>query len=336
MSKHHHISKVFSSKKRILCGIIAVIVLIGLVAGAILVLDKCEHTGPFTPPVPNSVKNTIEYNGKTFEKKNNVETLLVMGLDKFEGEIENNSYNNDQQADFLMLFVIDNENSTYNAIHINRDTMTNIDVLGLAGETVGTVYEQVALAHTYGKGGSVSCYNTASAVSGILDDTKIDHYVSVTMDAVPEINDLVGGVEVEVLDDFSGIDDTLVKGEKVLLEGKHALTYVRTRYGLEDSTNTTRMIRQRQYINALIEKTRYCVENDDDFLLSAIDVAAEYMVSDCSVTRLNSLLEKLSIYEFEGIYEIEGESKLGEVYMEFTPDEKSVKELLIKLLYKPV
>ncbi len=336
MSNHHHIGKVFSSKKRILCGIIAVIVLIALVAGAILVLDKCEHTGPFTPPVPNSVKNTIEYNGKTFEKKNNVETLLVMGLDKFEGEIENNSYNNDQQADFLMLFVIDNENSTYNAIHINRDTMTNVNVLDLAGGVMGTKYEQVALAHTYGKGGKVSCYNTSNAVSGILDDTKIDHYVSVTMDAVPEINDLVGGVEVEVLDDFSGIDDTLVKGETVLLEGEHALTYVRTRYGLEDSTNTTRMIRQRQYINALIEKTQYCVENDDDFLLSAIDVAAEYMVSDCSVTRLNSLLEKLSTYEFEEIYEIEGESKLGEVYMEFTPDEKSVKELLIKLFYKPV
>ncbi len=335
MISSHHISKFFSSKKRVLCGVLALVLIIGAVFGAILMFDKCEHSGPYLP-VPDSVKTTVEYNGKTYEKKNNTETLLVMGLDKFEGEIENNSYNNDQQADFLMLFVIDNENSVYNAIHINRDTMANINVIGLAGETMGTTYEQLALAHTYGKGGKVSCHNTADAVSGVLNDTKIDHYISVTMDAVSEINDLVGGVEVEVLDDFTGIDDILVKGETVLLQGKHALNYVRTRYGLEDSTNSTRMVRQRQYLEALIDKTQYRVQNDEGFLLDAVDVASEYMVSDCSVTRLNSLLEKISTYEFGTIYEIEGKNTVGNVYMEFTPDKKSIDELLIKLLYQPV
>mgnify|MGYP000585160404 FL=1 len=68
------------------------------------------------------------------------------------------------------------------------------------------------------------------------------------MDAVPILNDLLGGVEVTVLDDFSGIDDTLIKGETVTLHGDHALTYVRERYGLEDSSNSTRMVRQRQYM----------------------------------------------------------------------------------------
>ena len=76
------------------------------------------------------------------------------------------------------------------------------------------------------------------------------------MDAVPVFNDLVGGVEIEVLDDFTGIDDTLVKGKTVTLMDEHALHYVRTRKDLEDSSNSTRMKRQQQYINALYEKTK--------------------------------------------------------------------------------
>ena len=37
-----------------------------------------------------------------------------------------------------------------------------------------------------------------------LMDVKIDHYISLTMDSVAVMNDLVGGVEVTVLDDFLG------------------------------------------------------------------------------------------------------------------------------------
>ena len=42
------------------------------------------------------------------------------------------------------------------------------------------------------------------------------------------------------------------------LQGEQALRYVRTRYGLEDSTNSTRMARQQQYINALYAKALSC------------------------------------------------------------------------------
>ena len=55
------------------------------------------------------------------------------GLAKYDGEGSADSYNNDKQADFLMLFVIDNDTKQYTAIHVNRDTVAEIDVLGVAG-----------------------------------------------------------------------------------------------------------------------------------------------------------------------------------------------------------
>ena len=221
------------------------------------------------PPKTQVGGEVIDSNGTKYSLKKNVETFLVLGLDKFEGQAKNDSYNNDQQADFLMLFVFDNDAKKCTAIHVNRDTVADVNVLGLSGNKVYSVKEQIALAHTYGNGGKVSCRNVSDAVSGLLMGMKVNHYISLKMDALPVFNDLVGGVEVEVLDDFAGIDDTLVKGEKVTLMGDHALKYIRTRKNLEDSSNSTRMVRQQQYINALYEKTQQAIEKDEEFIIEA-------------------------------------------------------------------
>lgn len=277
---------------------------------------------------------TVEYNGKRFVLNKDVETFLVMGLDKFDDSAHNDSYNNNQQADFLMLLVFDNQAKKCTGLHINRDAMVEMNVLGVAGEKVDTVTKQIALAHTYGNGREISCRNTADAVSTLLKGSKINHYMSLTMDSVAILNDMVGGVEVEVLEDFTGIDDTLVKGEKVILKGEHALNYVRTRYGLENSSNSIRMNRQKQYMQALYSKLISCIEDDGEFVSKAAVKMADYIVSDRSVNQLSDIGSKFSEYDFLGIENIKGESKSGKKFIEFYPDDDSVKELVIKLFYK--
>ena len=285
---------------------------------------------------PGDEKTTdeIKYEGEKYVAKKNVESFLVIGLDKFEGEAATDSYNNDQQADFLMLFVFDNDAKTCTALHINRDTIANVNVLDLSGNKTYSLKQQIALSHTYGNGRNVSCRNVSDAVSELLMGVKVNHYISLKMDALPIFNDLVGGVEVEVLDDFSGIDDTLVKGDKVTLMGEHALRYVRTRKNLEDSSNSTRMKRQQQYINALYAKTQQVIAEDEKFIVEASLEMSDYIVSDRSVTQLQTLANKFNTYEFLGIKDIQGESKLGDEYIEFYPDEKSVKDITVELFYE--
>ena len=58
--------------------------------------------------------------------------MLLLGVDKFEGETPK-GYINNQQADFLLLLVLDEENGTCTPIQLNRDTMTQIQVLGSPG-----------------------------------------------------------------------------------------------------------------------------------------------------------------------------------------------------------
>jgi len=321
-----------ASKKALMLVLVCVLVL----SSALLVISIWENQQDFTGDETFQPSSTgVELNGVEYELNENIETILVMGLDKYEDEIDTSSYNNDQQADFLMLFILDNQNKTCKALHINRDTMTEMNVLGVAGQEIGTITQQLALSHTYGNGQNVSCRNTAKAVSNLLYDIDITHYVSVTMDAVPVYNDLIGGVTVEVLDDFTGIDDTLVQGEKVTLMGDHALIYVRSRYGMDDSTNNHRMIRQRQYLEELYKITREKVEEDEGFILTAWEQLTPYTVSDCYEQDLQRIYEKASDYEYLGTEYIEGESVKGERFMEFYPDEDALKELVIKTFYTP-
>lgn len=310
------------------------IVVISIVTVGFLFLKEWELTeGLFSETEFGS--DTIRYEGVEYDRKQNIETFLVLGLDKFEGTSSADSYNNDKQADFLMLFVFDNDAKKYSAIHINRDTMVDVNVLGVAGNKINTVQQQIALSHTYGNGKDLSCHNTADSVSSMLMGMKVNHYASLTLDSVAVMNDLVGGVEVLVLDDFTGIDDTLQKGQTVKLHGEQALTYVRTRYGLEDSSNSTRMQRQRQYVKSLYAAFNGCMTADPNFIVEASLRMSEYMVSDRSVTQLQALAQKFGEYEFMGIETIEGVYNYENTFAEFYPNQEFVEKMIIKLFYDP-
>ena len=322
-----------NDKRKLMRGLAVALLAVFLLTGAFLLLELWEKRQSIFPE--QKTENTVyEYNGVEYVKNEDVESFLILGLDKFEDAINNDSYNNDQRADFLMLLVFDNSEKKFTAVHLNRDTMVNMNVLGVAGQKIGTVNKQLALAHTYGNGRDVSCRNTADAVSELLNGVKVNHYLSITMDAVPILNDLLGGIEVTVLDDFSGIDDTLIKGETVTLHGEHALTYVRERYGLEDSSNSTRMVRQRQYMTAVYDKAMLEIENDDNFVIEASSKLADYIVSDRSVNQLQEIAKKLSQYKFTEIETLEGESVVKDGLMEFRPDADSIDKIVFELFYK--
>ena len=328
---------------RVLKGIAIVLALVLVVLAVMLVVRQVDQQpakevsstdSNLTDFSSQPEREIAYYNGTAYAKKEDLETVLLMGLDKFEGNSPE-SYLNNQQADFLLVLVIDEQAQTCTPIQLNRDTMTQIQILGVTGEPAGTFTGQLALAHTYGSGEEDSCENQVLAVSNLLYGMEIDHYISMTMDGVALLNDLVGGVTVEVMDDFSGIDDTLVQGETVTLLGEHALTYVRSRGGLDDSTNLHRMERQRQYLSALQGQMKKASQ-EEGFTLDALMQINEYLVSDCTINQLSDLAENLNTYEVGEILTTQGEAQVGEEFMEFTVDEDALQQLVMEVFYEPV
>ena len=331
---------------RVLKGAAAILAAVLVLLAGMLLLQRWENAQD-APVSSSGEASSVEagapvdgreityYNGTAYARREDLETVLLLGVDKFEGETPE-GYINNQQADFLLLLVMDKENETCTPIQLNRDTMTQIQILGVTGEPAGTFTGQLALAHTYGSGEEDSCVNTVLAVSNLLYGMEIDHYVSLTMDGVALLNDLVGGVTVEVLDDFSGTDDSLVQGETVTLKGQQALTYVRSRGGLEDSSNLHRMERQRQYLSALQQQLKAAVQQEDGFTLDALLQLNEYMVSDCTVEQLSALADNMAHYQVSDILTTPGDAQEGEEYMEFTVDEYALQQMVMDVFYEPV
>ncbi len=326
-------NRIYLKAMAFLICLIGISVLLFVVFGLIEnVIDKAENN--ITPEdvfsYSEDTDGLLYYENTWYAPKDSLESILILGIDK---KLMNSSEDrqNSRQADYLALLILDKETQTFRILHLNRDTMTDIPQTDITGREYRTIYAQLALAHTYGSDDRARCRNTVNTVENLLYGIEIDHYLSLTMDAVPILNDSVGGVELQLMDDFTDLDESFIKDAVVTLYGEQALAYVQARGSLEDSTNLHRMERQRQYLSALLEK--YCSMNMENTTETMMQIN-EYMVSDCTIDQLSRLLEKLGSYTYGGILTLDGEAVRGEEFMEYYINESAVQKLVVELFYE--
>ena len=275
----------------------------------------------------------VYHNGKTYHYNPDLECYLILGVDQLGEAQASEGYNGGGQSDVILLYVADHTQKKTSLLQINRDTMTQVDVLGVRGDIVGTRYEQIALAHAYGTGLEDSCENAVRAVSRFLYDVKIDGYASIRMEALPVLNDLLGGVTVKIEDDFSQVDQILVQGEDVTLKGDQVLHFIRNRMDVGEGTNLERMVRHRTYLSAFQDVLETKMEKNSKILVQLYDAAMPYVVTDTGSGTISKLAQKCSDYESNGTLTIDGEAKQGEIYVEYYVDELDVKETVLELFY---
>ena len=324
-------------KKKLLRGVLSfclllVLVLVILYSG----LQILESTVlfPGQDSADEGPGKTITRDGVDYYPRQDITVMLVMGIDQ-EGPVEpSNYYRNDGSADSIMLFVFDDTNEECTVLYINRDTMLEMDVLGVQGDFAGTAYGQVALAHTYGRGLEDSCVNVKNTLTNFIHGMTIDYYVAMNMDAITILNDAVGGVTVNVVDDFSEVDPSITMGE-LTLKGEQAINYIRTRKDIGDQKNVTRMARHEEYVNGFMKALQIKQQEDVNFILKIYEETAPYLVSDCPVDTFSSMLERYSHFAISEVVTPAGENVLGEEHYEFYVDEDKLDELIVQLFYAP-
>lgn len=275
----------------------------------------------------------VYHNGEAYVKNPNLESYLILGVDQLGEAQASGSYNGGGQSDVILVLVADHTREQVSLLQINRDTMTEVEVLGVRGDVVGTRTEQIASAHAYGTGMKDSCENAVRAVSRLLYDTHMDGYASIRMEAMPVLNDLLGGVTVPIEDDFSQVDPSLIQGEMVTLQGEQVLHFIRDRLDVGDGTNLERMKRHRAYLSAFRDAMEQQMEKDPDLLLRMYDAVMPYVITDTGSGTVSQLAQKCGGYANHGIVTIEGETRQGELYVEFYADELSIKEAVLNLFY---
>ena len=278
-------------------------------------------------------KKTITVNGVDYYPRQDITVILAMGIDT-EGEmVDSGSYNNDGEADVISLIIFDESEECCTVLNLNRDTMVNMPVLGVDGRKAGTAYQQLALSHTYGSGLEDSCENTKETVSKLLNNIYIDYYIAANMDAIAIANDAVGGVTVNVTDDFSTVTDNLPMGE-VTLKGQQAVSYVRMRKNVGDQLNISRMERQKEYIEGFMVSLKEKRQSSDSFVYSMYEDISPYIITDMSANVLSGMFSRYEGYHFKEIISPKGENVRGERYMEFYLDREALDKLIIDVFYK--
>ena len=260
--------------------------------------------------------------------------MMVLGIDQMGPVTSSNYHRNNGAADSIMLLVFDENARDCTVLYLNRDTMLNMDVLGVRGEYAGTAYGQLALAHTYGTGLEDSCQNVKNTLMKYIHGLTIDYYVAMNMDAIPVLNDAVGGVTVTVVDDFSKVNPTITMGE-LTLRGDQVIDYVRTRKDVGDQKNVTRMQRQKEYVdgflNALMEKEQENIE----FAVNLYEQIAPYIVTDCSVNALGGMLDRYAEFTLKEVVTPAGENIIEDGHYAFYVDEEKLDELIVQIFYVP-
>lgn len=288
-------------------------------------------------PVEKWQEGTVSYNGKYYRYNNRLKNYLFMGIDTDDAVYNMDTKDTGYQSDALFLVVANSMDQTISVITINRNTMTEIERFTGSGVSMGKAESQICVQHAYGDGKKLSCTRVEEAVSNLFYNIPLHGYISMNMGAIPKMNDAVGGVTVNVLDDlnYENRGVSLKKGEVVTLNGQEAYCYLRGRDVNDFDSATERLRRQEQYITNFISGLQEAEERQKT-VVNMFAAIEDYTVTNIDFTKLlNTLLD----YEYseENLYTVPGETRLGSGgYEEYYVDEDAFYDLIIQIFYEEV
>lgn len=325
----------------ILPAVLAIIAIVVILMAVFKNKDTDEGNGITTTTDSNTTvekwqEGAVRYNGKTYRYNTAIKTYLFMGID-VDGKVQKAADGiSGGQSDAMFLLVCDSVNNKMSVIAINRNTMTDVDVYDEDGKFVGTYNLQICLQHAYGDGMRVSCIRSVNTVSSLFYNIPISGYVALNLDGIPILNDSVGGVTVQVLDDINNTSKgvELHAGDIVTLNGDEAYSYLRYRDTSEFASADARLNRQMEYLWAFFKQAKSTI-NNSDAAMDVYDSLEDYLVTSLDFSKLVDELLDYGLDESD-MHSLEGETIKATTFEEFHVDEDALYELIIQIFYNEI
>ena len=278
---------------------------------------------------------TVEIGGVKYREKPAVTTLLICGIDVPKENTDiSEIYRSAGPADFLLLLGIDHTDKKIHQLQIDRDTMAEIDILGVFGNEVGTRVWQICLSHCYGKDPQDNAKYTVRAVERLLGGIEVDGYYMIDYTAMGTINDALGGVPVKIEFDMTAYNPEWTKGKTVVLHGDEAQTFVKERMNIGEGTSEERMVRQNEYMSNAVKCMNKKISSDIGFGEALLTKVQDLSTSNMTVKRLADELVKSHGYEVLPVEHPEGEYMVGnDGYMEFHMKEGAAVQWVLDHMY---
>ncbi|MCI2046605.1 MAG: LCP family protein [Faecalibacterium sp.] len=220
---------------------------VGVVLGYVNHIMSAVHDDN-AAQIADEVKTAEEYKG-------DVLGVLICGIDYEEGRTygaSNDGQTNDGMTDMIMYFQFDVKNHKINMLQIPRNTLVGKSVT--CSDTTGKTYKA-----SNGQINSIMKSNDdgmAALADVVANNYKlpVDHYATVDMDALKELVNRFGGVEVYIPQDIKSDGSFLPQGYHNL-DGNQVEFFVRNRHSYADQ-DISRMNMQRYFYAGLFKRIR--------------------------------------------------------------------------------
>ena len=312
--------------------VMAVIAVVsGVVVYGVSMLNKVEDSlrpDDSTPTIQEEVKTAEEYKG-------DVVNILVCGIDYEEGRAYSSDGSNDGMTDMILYCQFDIKGGALRMLQIPRNSLVatqNRKITLSNGKTYAATNYQinsVALSN----GGDI-----AALAEVIYDQYKlpIDYYVTIDMQALVEMVDNFGGIEVYIPHDMSFAGSVLKQGYRNL-DGASAEFFVRCRHGQGyANSDIDRLNMQRYFYAGLFKRVRSMGVTDviaqlplifNNYIHTDMDLTtiAKMLVSFTRIDSANIMLAQTPV--FMGVPNV-GKTSSFDGYSCVVPDAGSIAELL--------
>ena len=314
----------------VVMAIIAVIS--GVVVYGVSLMNKVEDSirpDDSTPTIEEEVKTAEEYKG-------DVVNILVCGIDYEEGRnYSNDPTSNDGMTDMILYVQFDIKNGALRMLQIPRNSLVttkNKKITLSNGKTYAATNYQINSV-AISNGGSI-----AALADVIYDQFRlpIDYYVTVDMQALVDMVDNFGGIEVYIPHDMSYGGSKLLKGYRNL-NGASAEFFVRCRHGDGNAnSDIDRLNMQRYFYAGLFKRARAMGVTDilnqlplvfKNYIKTDMDIStiAKLVVSFLKLDSSNIILAQTPV--FMGVPNV-GKTDTFAGYSCVVPDAGSIANLL--------
>lgn len=328
--------RMFPWRRRLIKVMLAlyVVVLLGLLL--MMLLEPKEEPKPVYGSLEGRfTSSTVLEKGeqKHFYRGNEITNYLVIGIDR-ESMQSTGSYQRGGQADFLVVLSIDRVKRTITPVMLDRDTMTTVQTYGVFGHPSGERVMQLCLAYAYSGLEVSNGDNAEQAVETLLQGVRIDRRIELDVSAIRLVNDALGGVEVQLKDDFTVYDPAMTKGATLRLMGDQAEFFVRGRMTVADGTNASRMMRQQQYLSGLLEQFRKAAAENASTASELLNELQGHMSAN---VRDDILLREINLYgdyEWKPMVTLMGEHAIDQAgFAEFWLNKTALKNMIADIWF---
>lgn len=281
-----------------------------------------------------STPGSLVYDGKTYVYNDHLTNYLLLGVDTRGSIQEEKPRGSAGQSDSLFLISYDRVEEKTVGLAIPRDTIAQIELFSPAGESNGFTMEHLNLQYAYGDGKHESCRLTSEAVSKLLNGVPIGGYAAINLDSIPELTELLGGVEITVPDDsLADKDPDFQKGNLVVLDASNTELFVRSRDIHVQQSAIDRMNRQKVFLEAFAAK----LAQEQKKEASTVTRLYETMKPEMVTTMSTDIFVDLAVAQRSGgVQTIPGQTGHEDAYDVYRVDEAALYDMIIQLFYREV